>query len=219
MEAVMQEIPAPFVDVASDRDDTPRLLAIRRRILTVAKHKIARFGCEAVSLQDIAHSADLPWDEFQEHFADKPAVLHAILEQGWRELLPRLEDAARNSISARNGLLSVFAVMTNLMQRDEDLVRIMLWEGRRPDPESGLLEVTGGYRRFVQVCTELVVQGQHDGSVKANLHPRVMASLLIGALDGLLRDRLIAEQEDTITPFTGSYLISAYDALVSGLKI
>lgn len=218
METLAHEAPAPLRNIDPDREETPRRLAIRRRILTVAKHKIARFGFESVSLQDIAHSAEVSWDEFQDHFEDKSTVLNAILDQGWRELIPRLTEASFNSISARNGILSVLAVMTNVMQKDEDLVRLMLLEGRRPDHESGLLEVTNGYQRFMQICTDLVVRGQRDGTVKSNLHPRVVASMIAGALDGMLRDRLIAEQDDTITPFTGSYLISAYDALVSGLK-
>ena len=205
-------------NIDSEREDTLRLLAVRRRILAVAKHKIARFGFESVSLQDIAHSADVPWIEFLVHFEDKPSVMNAILEQGWRDLIPRLTEAAFNSISARNGILSVLALMTNVMQKDEDLVRIMLLEGRRPDPESGELGLTTGYRRFVQICTELVVRGQKDGSVKPNLHPRVIASMIVGALEGMLRDRLIVEQDDTITPYTGTYLMSAYDVLVSGLK-
>lgn len=204
--------------IDADREDTLRLLAIRRRILAVAKHKFARFGYDAISLQDVAHSADVPWAEFRAHFEDKAMLLTAILDQGWRELVPRLTDAAFNAISARNGILGVLAVMTNMMQKDEDLVRIMLWEGRRPDPDTGELSLTSGYRRFMQICTDLVLRGQKDGSMKPNLHPRVIASMIAGTLDGMLRDRLIGEQDDTVTAYSGSYLMSAYDALVCGLK-
>ena len=218
MEVPLSVATTTFRNPDMEREDTVRLLAVRRRILAVAKHKIARFGYETVSLQEVAHSAEVPWSEFGDHFEDKPALLDAILDQGWRDLIPRLTDAAFNSVSARNGILSVLALMTNVMQKDEDLVRIMLLEGRRPDHESGLLGVTSGYRRFMQICTDLVVRGQRDGTVRPGLHPRVIASMITGALDGMLRDRLIAEQDDTITPFTGTYLMSAYDALVSGLK-
>jgi AcrR family transcriptional regulator len=218
MEVSVLDTPAAFRSIDSDREDALRLLAIRRRILAVAKHKIARFGYEAVSLQDIAHSADVPWPDFRVHFEDRAAVLSAILDEGWRDLIPRLTEAAFNSISARNGLLGVLAVMTNVLQKDEDLVRIMLLEGRRPDPDSGELGFTSGYKRFMQICTDLVVRGQKEGGMKPNLHPRVIASMIVGGLDGILRDRLIAEQDDTITSYTGTYLMSAYDALVSGLK-
>ena len=207
-----------FRNIDADREDTLRLLAVRRRILAVAKHKIARFGFEAVSLQDIAHSADVPWAEFRLHFEDKSAVMNAILDLGWRDLIPRLVEAAFNSISARNGLLSVLALMTNVMQKDEDLVRLMLLEGRRPDPEGGGLGLTPGYQRFMQICTDLVLRGQKDGSVKPNLHPQVIASMVVGALEGMLRDRLLVEQDDVVTPYTGTYLMSAFDVLVSGLK-
>jgi AcrR family transcriptional regulator len=197
MEASLAVMAAVVRNPDLEREDTLRLLAVRRRILAVAKHKLARFGYEAVSLQDIAHSAEVPWSEFQDHFEGKAAVLDAILDQGWRDLIPRLIDVTSNSLSARSGMLSVLALMTNLMQRDEDLVRIMLLEGR---------------------CPDVIARGQRDGGVKPNLHPRVIASMIVGALEGALRDRLIAEQDDTITPFTGIYLMSAYDTLVSGLK-
>lgn len=219
MEAYAQDTAAAFRNIDMEREDTLRLLAVRRRILSVAKHKIARFGYETVALQDVAHSADVPWAEFRIHFDDKHALLNAVLDQGWRDLIPRLNDAAFNSVSARNGLLSVLALMTNVLQQDEDLVRIMLWEGRRPDTDSGELRLTSGYRRFMQICTDLVVRGQREGSMKPNLHPRVVASMIVGSLDAVLRDRLISEQDDTITSYSGSYLMSAYDALVSGLKV
>lgn len=218
MEASVLETAATFRSIDSDREETLRLLAIRRRILAVAKHKIARFGYEAVSLQDVAHSADVPWPDFRAHFADRAVLLNAILDQGWRDLIPRLTEAAFNSISARNGFLGVLAFMTNVLQQDEDLVRIMLLEGRRPDPDSGELRFTSGYQGFIQICVDLVVRGQKEGGMRPNLHPRVIASMIVGSLDGILRDRLIAEQDDTITPYTGTYLMSAYDALVTGLR-
>jgi AcrR family transcriptional regulator len=218
MEASVLKASSDFRSIDSDREDTLRLLAVRRRILAVAKHKIARFGYEAVSLQDVAHSADVTWPDFLVHFEDKATMLNAILDQGWRDLIPRLTEAAFNSISARNGILSVLALMTNVLQKDEELVRILLLEGRYPDPDSGELGFTSGYQRFMQICIDLVVRGQKDGSVRPNLHPRVIASMIVGALDGMLRDRLIAEQDEPITPYTGTYLMSAYDVLISSLK-
>jgi TetR/AcrR family transcriptional repressor of mexJK operon len=192
--------------------------ALRRRMLAVAKHRFARFGYDGVSLDDIARSADVSRAELLLSFDDKRGLLTAILEDGWESINPRLADIAVNSVTARAAVLAMLALMMKLMQSDEDLVRLLLFEGRRPDPESSEVSFSRGYRRFMQVCVDVVAHGQRDGSFRPSLHPQVTASILIGAIEGVMRDRLVAEQESSITPYTGIYLMSGFDALVSSLK-
>lgn len=199
-------------------DITVRRFAVRRRILAVAKHRFARFGYEQVLLQQVADSADLDWDEFLAYFRDKDQLFTAVLDEGWKDLLPRLREIASRSITAHSAMLGIFALMANTLQKDEDFIRLLLVEGRRPSPSSGELNLTIGYRRFLNLCRELVAIGQRDGSFSSSCHPQVAASMLVGALEGMLRDRLVAEQERSITPYNGSYLMSAFDALVSALK-
>ena len=198
-------------------DITVRRFAVRRRILAVAKHRFARFGYDRISLQDLAVSAGVGRDELLGHFRDKELLFAAILDEGWKELLPRLREVAARSITAHSAMLGIFALMANTLQKDEDFIRLLLVEGRRPGPLDGELGFTIGYRRFLNLCRELVAIGQRDGSFRPNLHPQVAASMLVGALEGMLRDRLVAEQERSVTPYNGSYLMSAFDALVAAL--
>jgi AcrR family transcriptional regulator len=197
---------------------TIRRFAVRRRILAVAKHRFARFGYAHVSLKDVASSADLDWDDFLRYFHDKDTLLTAILDDGWKDVLPRVKELASSSASAHSALLGVFAFMTGILQKDEDLVRLMSLEGRRPDPANSEMGFTTGYHGFMQVFRELVVRGQRDGSFRSVYHPQVAASMLVGAFEGMLRDRLVAEQERSITPYRGSDLMAAFDALVTSLK-
>jgi AcrR family transcriptional regulator len=195
-----------------------RQLAIRRRILAVSKQRFSRFSYEGVSIVDIARSADVTLKELSVHFEDKRPILLAILEEGWDSINPRLMDIVQTSVSAREGMLSMLALMMNILQKDEDLARLLLCEGRRPDPESSENGFSKGYRRFMQLCTDLVALGQKDGSFRPTYHPQVVASMMIGAVEGLMRDRLAAEQENSITPYTGTYLLPVFDAMVSYLK-
>lgn len=197
---------------------TLRRFAVRRRVLALAKRRFARQGYDHVSLQEVASGADLHWDDFFQYFRTKESLLNAILEDGWKELLPRLKDIAANSITVHSALLGMLALMTGLLQKDEDLVRLLLLEGRRPDLAGGELVFSNGYRRFLQAIRDLVAQGQRDGSFRPSLHPHVAASILVGALEGMLRDRLVAGQARGTTPYNGGYLMSAFDALVSSLK-
>jgi AcrR family transcriptional regulator len=77
-------------------------LEIRRRILTAARQRFARFSHEDTTLTDIARGAGLPPDEVRLHFADTRAVLLAL-----RRTLDSSRSAARgpriNPVKAREG--------------------------------------------------------------------------------------------------------------------
>ena len=198
---------------------TIRRQVVRRRILAAAKHRFAAFGVENVTLADVAAEAGMDWDDLQLYFRDKDRLLTAILDEGWRGLLPSIGEISLTAISAHSALVTLFAFMTNALHKDEDLARLLLFEGRRPNPELGEIRLSNGYRQFLQICRDLVLRGQRDGSFRSSYHPQVAASMLVGALEGMLRDRLIAEQERTITSYSSTYLISTFDALVSSLKV
>lgn len=200
------------------RNGALRRYEVRRRIMTVGKQRFARCGYENVSLPDVASGAELEWDDFLGYFRDKYSLLMAIMEDGWGDLLPHLQDISAGSRSAHSAILGIFAFMTNSLQQDEDLVRLLLFEGRRPDPEAEAIILTDGYRRFIQLWRDQVVRGQRDGSFGASHHPQIAASMLVGTLEGMLRDRLVAEQERISTPYNGAYLMHAFDVLVTSLK-
>ncbi|HEY1990861.1 MAG TPA: TetR/AcrR family transcriptional regulator, partial [Gammaproteobacteria bacterium] len=161
-------------------------------------------------------AAGLEWDDLLEHFNDKEQLLAAIVEEGWQDLLLGLPDVT--STTPHTALVNLFAYLTNALHKDEDLVRLLLFEGRRPQREAGGLALSEGYRQFMQLCRDLVARGQRDGSFQPAYHPQVAASMLVGALEGMLRDRLIAEQEHGVTGYTSTYLLSTYGALVSSLQ-
>jgi len=195
-----------------------RQAEIRRDILLTAKHRFARFGFDGTSLADIARSVDLSPAEVLLHFEDKLSILMTVFEEGWASINPRLQDIVITSASARQAALSMLAIMMNILERDEDFARLLLFESRRVHPESGEIMVSKGYRWFIRLCTELVVRGQKDGSFSRDYDPRVIVSILTGGVENLMRDRILAYQDRATAPITGTQCISAFDALVSFIK-
>lgn len=191
--------------------------AVRRLIVESAKHLFARFGYEGTTIGAIAHGAGISPEEVGMHFEDKLSILIAIFEEGWASLNRRLQDTIIDSVNARQAALSMFAVMMRVLDRDEDLARLFMFENRRPDPKTGEIVLSRGYRWFVRLCTDLVVRGQKDGSFRAALSPRLIASMLIGAMENLMRDRLIEQGEGT-TLLSAAQLLSAFDSLISYLS-
>lgn len=197
---------------------TIRRFERRRHILAMAKRRFARAGYDQVSLQGLAVAADMDWEDFAVHFRDKRGLLAALLEDGWKELLPRLADIASNSITAHSAILGILAYMAGCLQKDEDLARLLLLEGRQPAPQGGELGFSMGYRRFTQLLREQLARGQRDGSFRPGFHPHVAVSMLLGAFEGMLRDRIIAAQQRSSTPYSGAELMSAFDGLILALK-
>lgn len=194
-----------------------RQLNVNQEILEVAKHLFARYGYEGTSLAAIAHGAGINLEELSDHFSDKPGILTAIFEEGWAGINERLQDIVINSINAREATLSMLAVMMRILDRDGDLARLLLFESRRPHPGTGEIMLSQGYRWFARLCVELAVRGQKDGSFRASFNPRAIASMLCGALEGLMRDRYLAEEQGHTVPLNGTELMTAFDALVTYL--
>jgi AcrR family transcriptional regulator len=189
----------------------------RRRLLAAGKELFARLGYGGTSLADIAHQAEASAIELL-GVDSKRELLAEILDDGWAEINSRLTDIGIESMNARRAMLAILSVFTHTLERDADFARLMLFDGCQPQPNTGEIVVPDGYRRFMEFCTALAVRGQEEGSFSTALHPRVMASVLVGAAEGLMRDRLIAEQDSGISPYSESQLITAFDTLTSYLS-
>ena len=192
--------------------------AVRRRIVSAAKHKFATFGYEGTSFVGVARSADLEPDEVHRHFDNKLDLLLAVFDDGWAEVNLRLEDILLASVDARQAALSMLSLMLHVLERDADLARLLLFEGRRPHPETGEITLSEGYRSFERLCVQLAVRGQRDGSFSNEHSPVVIACMLTGSVENLVRSYVIGCEKNLTVPFTPAEILSAFDDLVTALK-
>src|SRR5579885_778376 len=196
----------------------PTWAANRRQIMTVAKQRFAKFGFECDSLADLADHANVTEPELLRHFRSKHDLLIAICEEGWSIMNPRAAEIMMTSASAREAILAIVTSILHLLDKDPELTRLMLMEGRRTDPATGEIRVSRGYKRFMQMCEDLAVRGQKDGSFKMALEPHLIANMLTGSIEGLLRGRLMAEQAGNKDAYSSTQIVSTFDALVSQLR-
>lgn len=182
-----------------------------------AKHQFAS-GYDSVFLSDVARESRVPDAELATHFRTKLDLLLAVFDEGWAIINPRLQEISASADTARDAMLSVLTVTLHILEKDRDLARLLMFEGHRLDPETGRLRVSAGYRRFLALCTELATRGQLDGSFGTSLDPRVIASSVVHAMEGLLRDRMLAEQDGDHTTFSTNQLISAFSVMVSQFR-
>ena len=64
----------------------------------------------------------------------------------------------------------------------------------------------------------LIERGQKDGSFSTALKPQAITSALLGASEGMMRDRLLAAQQNQPSPFPDSQIRAVFGVLISGLK-
>lgn len=208
----------PLLNPVGGLEEEHDRLVVRRTILSVAKRRFARFSYDGTSLSGIARGAGINTGELTRHFDSKLAVLLAVLDEGWASINPRLTDIVVTSVNAREAMLSMLSVMMRVLEKEEDLARLFLFEACRPNPETGEIVLSRGYRRFVELVTEVALRGQRDGSFKVGYQPKTIASVMIGAVENLMRDRLVAYQDRDLAPYSGNSVYSAFEAMISNLR-
>src|SRR5258708_32844875 len=70
---------------------------LRAAVLKAAASKIDRHGFETLSLRELAASIGVAHSAPYRHFADRDALLAALATEGFRELLKRYQDDARET--------------------------------------------------------------------------------------------------------------------------
>jgi len=218
LEATLAPQQMPLLAPTGGMEQEHDRLVMRRTIMSVAKRRFARFSYDGTSLSAIARGSGINTGELLHHFDGKLSILLAVLDEGWASINPRLTDIVVTSVNAREAMLSMLSVMMRVLEREEDLARLLLFEARRPTPETGELVLSRGYRRFVELVTEVALRGQRDGSFKVGYQPKMIASVMVGAVENLMRDRLVARQEREIAPYSGASVFAAFEAMISNLR-
>jgi hypothetical protein len=88
----------------------------------------------------------------------------------------------------------------------------MLFEGRRVRAEG--LVVTAGFRQFVERLDGLLREARRAGQLRQDLPVTAIRSLLIGAFEGLLRDRIIGTARGLPASYTSRDVQRAMSAVI-----
>ncbi len=163
------------------------------RILQAAKHLFATRGYENTSTIMIARAAGTSESQLVKHFGSKDGLLEAIFNRGWesmQELLALVEQRE----SPVEKLYALAEQMMAGFERDPELKELMLLEARRMRRAGNAVLLTQGLRQFSRRVEEVVEQLRARGFVRSNLSPPAMRSALIGMVEGMLRDQLLAER-------------------------
>lgn len=163
------------------------------RILHAAKALFAVSGFENTSTISIARLAQTSESQIIKHFGSKEGLLEAIFEVGWTHIGEAF--GALEYIPAPSAKLqALVGLILAKLEEDEQLKQLFLLEGRRIRREGHMVLMTKGFLRLVQIADRLLQEMRDLGQLRSDLHIEGIRSALIGMMEGLLRDRMLANR-------------------------
>ena len=186
----------------------------RDRILHAAKALFAELGFEGASTASIARAAGTSESQLVRGFGSKSGLLEAIFDEGWRGMNAHVRDVITDATDGRSAVVRVLTAMLRALDRDTDLATVMLLEGRRIRGDSHEVSLSTGFRTFTDVVQRLIRRGQRDGTFAPEHDATALACALMGAVEGLLRERVIARRSGRESPFSNRQVLRIFEALL-----
>jgi len=189
----------------------------RDRLREAAKVLFAKRGYEATSTAAICRIAGSSQSQLIKHFTSKQGLLEAIFEHAWDQINPAIGLAIEKVASPREKLRIVTDMVITYLERDRALRVLFLLEGRRIRGDGKLIVLVPGYLHFVRVLDGILKEMARKGQLARSVHPQALRSALIGAVEGMLRDRLLARPSRFPASYTEEDIRKVFAALLISL--
>jgi len=173
---------------------TPPPLNTHQRILRVAKELFANRGYEHTSTSAIARTAGTSESQLMKHFGSKSGLLEAIFIEGWTAIAGQARAATESLDDPIAKLEAIAATVVGHLERDPEMKVLYLLEGRRIRREGQMVALTDGFLGFVRLLDSILQECQSRGQLDPETPPHAVRSALMGLLEGMLRDRFLAER-------------------------
>jgi AcrR family transcriptional regulator len=168
-------------------------LTSRQRIEQAAKHLFATHGYDSTSTAAIARLAHTSESQLLKHFGSKQGVLEAILQDAWGSINPALRLATESATSVQEKFRILVDMMLTFLGKDTEMRTLLLFEGRRIRHAGESVVLVPGFLEFVSIVDGILGQLAEDGDLAFNVSIQALRSALIGAIEGMLRDRMLAQ--------------------------
>ena len=176
----------------SQPSDASLVASSRERLLQSAKRLFAAQGYEQTATSAIAREAGTSESQLMRYFGGKVGLLEALFEDAWRELNLKVQKVVAQADNNRAGIVDVLQTVSSALARDSDLAVLFLFEGRRLRGEEPRVRLSRGFLAFADVVRGLVKRGQSAREIDPALDAGAMTSALLGALEAMIRDRVLA---------------------------
>ncbi len=183
--------------------------------MRVAKELFANRGYEHTSTSAIARAAGTSESQLMKHFGSKSGLLEAIFTEGWSAITSRARTATETIDEPVAKLEAIAASVVGHLERDPEMKVLYLLEGRRIRREGQMVALTDGFLEFVRLLDSILEDCKSRGLLDPNIPPHAVRSALMGLLEGMLRDRFLAERLGFPADFTLDQIIEVHAATMN----
>lgn len=198
-----------------DPDETT---SSRGRLLAAGKELFARVGYEQASTAAIARAAGTSESQLVRYFEGKAGLLEAIFNHSWAPLNDEIRRLVGAAPHAREAMLGVLSTVTRGFGSDHELAFLFLFEGRRVRGDGAEVSLSKGGLDFIELVRALIRRGQQDGSFSPAFSDAALAAAIVGAAEGMIRERLIAERAGKSRPFSDKEIRNVFSAILAGVE-
>ena len=160
--------------------------SVRENLLVAGKHLFHVVGYDAADVGAICREAKATESEFILYFGRKEALLEAIFEEAWSQLLFHLPKP-QAVVSARDRIKELLRLAVEFINQDLAFRELFIFEGRRLR-DGEMMMLTPSYTDFTALLDSLVQIEVPEQEAA------VIRSALIGACEGLVRDLTLRER-------------------------
>jgi AcrR family transcriptional regulator len=164
------------------------------RLRAAAKKLFAKRGYEATSTAAICRLAGTSQSQLVKHFTTKQGLLEAIFGNAWEQINPAVGLAIEKISSPTAKLRIMIDMVLSFLEKDRELRTLFLLEGRRIRGDGHMVVLVPGFLEFVKTLDEVFKEMVAKGELRNSINPQALRSALMGAVEGLLRDRMVASR-------------------------
>ena len=190
-----------------------RVASSEDRLRQAAKTLFAERGFERTTTAAICRLAGTSQSQLIKYFTDKQGVLASIFENTWEQINPAVRLATESLSSPAERLKILTEMVLGFLAKDRAIQSLFLLEGRRIRGDGHMVVLVPGFIDFTKLLDGILKELVTTGQMTPNLHPQAFRSALMGAVEGMLRDHMLART----SRFPASYTESDMRAVISSL--
>jgi AcrR family transcriptional regulator len=190
-------------------------MSSRDRLRDAAKRLFAESGFEATTTASICRLAGTSQSQLIKHFTDKQGLLEAIFEHAWEHINPAVRLATESTTSPRDKIRILIDMVLGFLEKDQALRTLFLLEGRRIRGDGHTVVLVPGFLEFIKTVDGILKGLAAQGEFAPGLNRQAFRSALLGAIEGLLRDQLLARNSRFPASYTGADVEAVIVAFLS----
>ncbi len=146
----------------------------------------------------IANRMGLTQGSLFRHFANKEAILQAVMEWVAERLLARIDKAAKQAVGVVPKLEAIFMAHVAFVSAHPGVPRILFGELQRAENTAAKRMVCTLLKKYAGRLTVLMEEGKSDGAIDPEVDTASAVIVFIGTLQGLIMQSLLSGEIERI---------------------